>query len=142
MTDPTAALDAQIDRLVELDYPALAGLDETAFRSVVEPLRGFVALLPDDDLPAGRAPFVLVVTRDLVRPEDTVPLLRLAGSAKPGRVDRNHAEATSRPTTRCPSSPCRAPRRTSSSTSTGARSSAACRPRPRCPSSAGADARP
>ena len=92
MTDPTAVLDAQIDRLVELDYPALAGLDETAFRSVVEPLRGFVALLPDDDLPAGRAPFVLVVTRDLVRPEDTVPLLRLAGSAKPGRVDRNHAE--------------------------------------------------
>ena len=35
-------------------------------------------------------PFVLVVTRDLVRPEDTVPLLRLAGGAKPGVVDRNH----------------------------------------------------
>ena len=38
------------------------------------------------------AGLVLVVTRDLVRPEDTVPLLRLAGSARPGRVDRNHAD--------------------------------------------------
>ena len=37
-------------------------------------------------------PFVLVVTRELVRPEDTVPLLRLAGGTKPGVVDRNHAE--------------------------------------------------
>jgi hypothetical protein len=35
---------------------------------------------------------VLVVTRDLVRPEDTVPLLRLEGGTRPGRVDRNHAE--------------------------------------------------
>ena len=40
----------------------------------------------------GTTPLVLVVTRDLVRPEDTVPLLRLAGGTKPGRVDRNHAE--------------------------------------------------
>ena len=59
---------------------------------MVEPLRGYAATLPSDDLPAGRTSFVLVVTRDLVRPEDTVPLLHLAGSAKPGRVDRNHAE--------------------------------------------------
>ena len=39
---------------------------------------------------------MLVVTRDLVAPEDTVPLLRLVGprgpGTKPGRVDRNHAE--------------------------------------------------
>jgi hypothetical protein len=37
-------------------------------------------------------PFVLVVTRDLVSPYDSVPLLHLAGSDKAGRVDRNHGE--------------------------------------------------
>ena len=92
MTDATHELDMQIDRLVGLGYPALAGLDEAAFRAVVAPLRGYAATLPTGDLPDGRAAFVLVVTRDLVRPEDTVPLLRLAGGARPGRVDRNHAE--------------------------------------------------
>jgi hypothetical protein len=92
LTDPTDELDTQIDRLVELGYPALAGLDEAAFRAVVEPLRGYAATLPGEDLPAGRASLVLVVTRDLVRAEDTVPLLHLVGSAKPGRVDRNHAD--------------------------------------------------
>ena len=92
MTDATHELDTQIDRLVGLGYPALAGLDEPAFRAVVEPLRGYAAILAHDDLPAGRTSFVLVVTRDLVRPEDTVPLLHLVGSEKPGKVDRNHAE--------------------------------------------------
>ena len=91
MTHLTSDLDIQIDRLVGLGYPALAGLDETAFRDVVEPLRGHVATLPSEDLRDGRTSLVLVVTRELVRPEDTVPLLHLAGSAKPGRVDRNHA---------------------------------------------------
>ena len=85
LTDPTDELDIQIDRLVGLGYPALAGLDEAAFRAVVEPLRGHVATLPGEDLPAGRTSFVLVVTRDLVRPEDTVPLLHLAGSAQAGQ---------------------------------------------------------
>ncbi len=39
-------------------------------------------------------PYVVVVTRDLVSPDDTVPLLRLPttrGPGKPGIVDRNHA---------------------------------------------------
>ena len=78
----------QTDRLVALGYPALAGLDESGFRALVAPLEDAAATVPDD----GDVPFVLVVTRDLVRPEDTVPLLHLAGSAKPGKVDRNHAE--------------------------------------------------
>jgi hypothetical protein len=41
-------------------------------------------------------PFVLVLTRELVAPESTVPLLRLDGpkgpGSRPGKVDRNHAE--------------------------------------------------
>ena len=90
--DLSSDLDTQLDRLVELGYPALAGRDEAAFRALVEPLRGLAAALPDTLPAAGRMPFVLVVTRDLVKPEDTVPLLHLEGSSKPGRVDRNHAE--------------------------------------------------
>jgi hypothetical protein len=37
-------------------------------------------------------PLVLVVTRDVVRPEDAVPLLRLDGGQAAGVVDRNHGE--------------------------------------------------
>jgi hypothetical protein len=77
-------LARQTDRLVELGYPALAGLSEPAFRALVAPLEEYAE--------SAAAPFVLVVTRELVRPEDTVPLLRLVGSSKPGRVDRNHAD--------------------------------------------------
>ena len=33
-----------------------------------------------------------MVTRDVVSPYDTVPLLHLDGGSKPGRVDRNHGE--------------------------------------------------
>jgi hypothetical protein len=81
-TDQT--LDQQLDRLVALGYPTLAGLDETAFRERIAPLEDAAASLAE--------PFVLVVTRELVAPEDTVPLLSLAGGTKPGKVDRNHAE--------------------------------------------------
>lgn len=90
--DPAQTLRDQTDRLVGLGYPALAGLDEDAFRALVAPLHERLDELDERPTADGEVPFVLVVTRDLVRPEDTVPLLHLAGSAKPGRVDRNHAE--------------------------------------------------
>jgi hypothetical protein len=77
-------LTRQTDRLVDLGYPALAGLSEPAFRDLVAPLEEYAD--------AAATPFVLVVTRDLVRPEDTVPLLRLVGSDRPGQVDRNHLD--------------------------------------------------
>ena len=91
---PAALLRAQTERLVELGYPRLAGLDEGAFRDVVAPLEAALPSALPRGLPGaegpGTVPFVLVVTRDLVRPEDTVALLRLAGGAKPGVLDRNH----------------------------------------------------
>lgn len=99
--DPVQTLRDQTDRLVGLGYPALAGHDEDSFRALVAPLHERLGELGERPpavgevpfVPAvGEVPFVLVVTRDLVRPEETVPLLHLAGSAKPGRVDRNHAE--------------------------------------------------
>lgn len=90
--DPAQTLRDQTDRLVGLGYPALAGHDEDSFRGLVAPLYERLDGLDERPPADGEVPFVLVVTRDLVRPEDTVPLLHLAGSAKPGRVDRNHAE--------------------------------------------------
>ncbi|MCW2757693.1 MAG: hypothetical protein JWO46_1439, partial [Nocardioidaceae bacterium] len=74
---------SQVDRLVRLGYPALARRSEQEFRALLEPLREIADAL--------RASYVVVVTRDLVAPEDTVPLLRLTGSDVPGVVDRNHA---------------------------------------------------
>jgi hypothetical protein len=85
---PTFA--AQLDRLVQLGYPALAGLDEPGFRELLAPL-GKLAPDLDTEPGPGRVPFVLVVTRQLVDPYATVPLLRLPGGRKPGVVDRNHA---------------------------------------------------
>lgn len=84
-TYPTPTFPAQVERLVELGYPALAGLDEAGFRALLAPLQ---TLAPA----AARVPFVLVVTRKLVDPYATVPLLRLVGGRKPGVVDRNHAD--------------------------------------------------
>jgi len=84
---PAHIFAGQVDRLVELGYPELSGLDEPSFRELLEPLAGPATLVPEDDVP-----FVVVVTRELVRPEDTVPLLRLVDGRKPGIVDRNHAE--------------------------------------------------
>lgn len=81
---PLTELTRQTDHLVDLGYPVLAGKSEQAFRDLVAPLEEYADTAAE--------PFVLVVTRELVRPEDTVPLLRLVGSDRPGRVDRHHAE--------------------------------------------------
>jgi hypothetical protein len=90
VSDPTVTFPAQLDRLVRLGYPELAGLGEAEFRVLLAPLE---ALVPRDAAAAdapGRLPFVVVPTRDLVDPYATVPLLRLAGGTRPGVVDRNH----------------------------------------------------
>ena len=81
----------QVDRLVELGYPGVAGLKEDDFRERLEPLR---AAAEEIDAGAGeeqpgRAAYVVVVTRDLVDPYATVPLMSLRG--RQGVVDRNHA---------------------------------------------------
>ena len=92
---PIPAYQQQIDRLVDLGYPVLAGCSEDEFRQRFEPLRPQAEEIHGADS-ASEVPFVLVATRDLVVPESAVPLLRLWGprgpGTKPGRVDRNHAE--------------------------------------------------
>ncbi|MDP3890047.1 DUF5701 family protein [Nocardioides sp.] len=93
---PIAIVEEQIDRLVELGYPGLAGRSEESFRALLAPLTSAAADLPQDADRDGRTPYVVVVTRALVDPYDTVPLLRLHGPngpvGKPGVVDRNHAD--------------------------------------------------
>jgi hypothetical protein len=83
-----------VGTLLALGYPALAGEDGDAFAARFEPLREVAARM--EDLPpagTGRVPLVLVVTRDVVDPELTVPLLRLAaGGERPGVLDPNHGE--------------------------------------------------
>ncbi|MEU7931992.1 DUF5701 family protein [Micromonospora echinofusca] len=94
MSDAATEFDRQLDRLVELGYPALAELTEDAFRDLVAPLRA-AAVAGSAGLPApteGRVPFLLVVTRDLVPVEERVALTTLAGKRKPGIVDRHYAE--------------------------------------------------
>jgi hypothetical protein len=86
--DPAHLFARHVDRLVELGYPRLAGHDEPTFRRLLDPLAEPARQVPEQD----DVPFVVVVTRDLVRPEDAVPLLRLPGGRKPGVVDRNHPE--------------------------------------------------
>lgn len=101
----------QIDHLVALGYPALgylalASRSEEAFRALLEPLVDEAERLGSMDPAANRTangderpgwtPYVVVVTRTLVDPHATVPLLRLQGArglgSKPGVVDRNHGE--------------------------------------------------
>jgi hypothetical protein len=86
---------AQVDRLVSLGYPGLAGLSEPDFRARLAPLEERVPAVGSAepvDAAGGRVPWVLVVSRDLIPPEPRVPLLRLAGGRRPGVVDRNHGD--------------------------------------------------
>ncbi|MGX1881648.1 DUF5701 family protein [Streptomyces sp. NPDC055287] len=95
MTDFDAGteFDRQVDTLADMGYPALAGMTETAFRGLVEPLRATVlARAATLEPPAeGKIPFLLVVTRALVPLEESVPLTTLAGKSAPGVIERFYA---------------------------------------------------
>ncbi|QIK65064.1 hypothetical protein G7072_00790 [Nocardioides sp. HDW12B] len=85
-----AELDRQVDRLVEVGHPALAGLTEDAFRERLAPLH---AVVPDDPAdppdpadPADPPPdqamgFLLVVTAALVPTVAAVETWRVRGKA-------------------------------------------------------------
>ncbi|WP_433127849.1 DUF5701 family protein [Micromonospora sp. CA-240977] len=94
MFDAATEFDSQLDRLVQLGYPALAGLPEPAFRDLVAPLRAR-AIEGAAGLPAptdARVPFLLVITRDLIGVVERLGLTTLAGKRKPGVLDRNYAD--------------------------------------------------
>lgn len=94
MFNAATEFDRQLDGLVELGYPALAGLTEDAFRDVVAPLRP-AAIAGAAGLPAptdARVPFLLVITRDLIGVLERLEVTTLAGKRKTGFLDRNYAE--------------------------------------------------
>jgi hypothetical protein len=89
--DAATEFDRQLDRLVQLGYPALAELTEEAFRDLLAPL-GEAAVPGAAALPAPterRVPFLLVTTRELVPVQERIALTTLAGKRKPGVLDRN-----------------------------------------------------
>lgn len=93
--DDATDFDRQLDHLVRLGYPALAGLTEDAFRDLLTPLRSAaVARAAGLAAPTDRrVPFLLVTTRELVPVEERIALTTLAGKRKPGVLDKNFPAA-------------------------------------------------
>ncbi|MBG6093754.1 DUF5701 family protein [Actinomadura viridis] len=92
--DAAGEFDRQLRTLLDRGYHRMAGLDGEDFAGLLAPLRATAAarageMAPPDE---GRAPFVLVVTRELAAPEQAVTLTTLAGRSRPGIVDRHFAE--------------------------------------------------
>jgi hypothetical protein len=89
--DAAPEFDRQLGTLLDLGYPALAGLSDRDFTALLEPLRGPL-LARAGELPAPtpeRVPFVLVVTAKLAPTDAAVALTRLAGRTKPGEISRH-----------------------------------------------------
>jgi hypothetical protein len=87
--------DRQLEVLLAKGYPKLAGLSADEFTSLLQPLRDVVRSKTadvDQETTSSRVPFVLVVSAALVRAEEMVPFVTLAGGTAPGVVDRNHGE--------------------------------------------------
>ncbi|MCD0483394.1 DUF5701 family protein [Streptacidiphilus sp. ASG 303] len=92
--DAGAEFDRQLGVLVDRGYPEAAGVDASAFAAMLAPLREVAVARGAGTAPpsGGRVPFLLVVTRDLVPVEESVPRTTLAGKDRPGVVDRNYRD--------------------------------------------------
>ncbi|EIE97472.1 DUF5701 family protein [Saccharomonospora glauca] len=92
--DTVTEFDRQVARLIALGYPELAGTTAERFVRELAPLREAVASLVtgEHDPERGRVAFALVVTRQLVPIEETMPRTTLRGKDKPGFVDRSFEE--------------------------------------------------
>jgi hypothetical protein len=92
--DAGEEFDRQVRTLIDRDHHRAAGLGEEEFAALLAPLRPTAleraAAAPPTG--AGRAPFVLVLTRDVVPIEEAVARTALHGKKKPGVIDRNYAD--------------------------------------------------
>jgi len=89
--DAGAEFDRQVHALIALGYPEMSGLAPEEFADRVAPLRAEAVAHADTpyEPDAGRAPFVLVVTRDLAPIERAMSLTTLHNGRLPGFVDRS-----------------------------------------------------
>ncbi len=87
--------DRQLRVMIDAGCPALAGMSAPAFAALVEPLQDVVRCR-DDESPVrdgnDAAPWLLVLSPDLIAAEELVRVLRLPGGSLPGVVDRNHGD--------------------------------------------------
>ncbi|MCX5204074.1 DUF5701 family protein [Streptomyces sp. NBC_00237] len=90
VADVSNEFDRQLQTLLTKGYAPLADRTEAEFRELVEPLRAQVTKRVGSmtAAEAGRVPFLLVVTRELVAIEESIPLTTLAGKDKPGVIER------------------------------------------------------
>jgi hypothetical protein len=90
--DPGAEFDRQLARLTALGHPAAAGHTPERFAELLAPLRPAAVATAGAGTPyapeAGRVPFVLVVTRQLVPVDELMARTTLSGGRLPGFVDR------------------------------------------------------
>ncbi|HKA69746.1 MAG TPA: DUF5701 family protein [Actinomycetes bacterium] len=89
--EPGPEFDRQVENLISLEYPKLAGLAPAQFDALVAPLRDLATSARDlrYEPEAGHAPFLLVLTRHVVPVEQTMPRASLPGKRKPGFVDKS-----------------------------------------------------
>ena len=84
--DTDAEFDRQVGNLIELGYPALAGMAAEGLRALLEPLR---AGAPGGSEPPSRprVPYVIVLSRRLASPTQAMPLT--VHNARSGFVSRD-----------------------------------------------------
>ena len=84
--DAAAEFDRQVGTLLELRYPALAGLPAADFAALLAPLRAAAESCGGAPATPDRVPFVVVVPAKLVPTAAAMPLTALRG--RPGAVSR------------------------------------------------------
>lgn len=89
--EPGPEFDRQVENLINLEYPKLAGLAPEQFNALVAPLRDIATSVPAPryEPETGRVPFLLVLTRHVVPIDQTMPRTTLHGKRKPGFVDKS-----------------------------------------------------
>ncbi|OLT11211.1 hypothetical protein BJF79_04680 [Actinomadura sp. CNU-125] len=91
IVDAGTEFDRQVHNLVEHEYPAMADMTPERFHALVAPLRPVAVDAGNlgHEPGAGRLSFLLVVQRQVVPIEQTMPRTALHGKDKPGFVDRS-----------------------------------------------------
>lgn len=86
---PGPEFDRQVANLQRLGYPQIAGMSSDEFAQLVAPLRARLTALPAG-IDGSDIPFVLVLDRNLVPAEKSMPLVEQDG--RQGVVDMNPTE--------------------------------------------------